>query len=361
MWVTRPRIFWTAVALITLIALFLLHQILLPFIVGAIGAYLLVPVVNRLETWGLNRSFSTLGIVFIFAFALVAGLFVIFPMIVGEARYFVEQFPKSFVKLQSMATDASSPWLRSLLGPELNFEKSSADLMSRLGNSWLDETLRSMVSGGLAVLSLLSLIVVAPVVSIYMIIDWDRMISTLESWMPPSYRADAYSLALEVNDTISGFIRGQFLICIMLAVFYVVSLSAIGLHHALLLGLAAGLISFVPYIGAATGLVLSTCVALVQFWPNWPLVVLVGSIFLVGETISDYVLSPRIIGQRVKLNPVWLIFALSAFGYLFGLAGMLVAVPVAAAIGVLLRFGFARSIDPGKEELPLDRVPPPAV
>jgi predicted PurR-regulated permease PerM len=343
MWMTRPSTFWIAVAAITLVALYLLHQILLPFVVGAVGAYLLVPIVNRMEAWGFNRSFATLSIVFLFAFTLVAGLFVIFPLIVGEIRHFIDQFPKYIIKIQSIITDASGPWLRNIFGQELNFEKSSADLVSHIDSSWLDKTLRSMLSGGLAVLSLFSLIVVAPVVSIYMIIDWNRMTSTIESWLPPAYRADVHGLAREIDDTISGFVRGQLLICFILATFYVISLTALGLHHALILGLAAGFISFVPYIGAATGLVLSTCVALVQFWPNWSLVALVGSIFVVGETIADYVLSPRIIGRRVKLNPVWLIFALSAFGWLFGLVGMLVAVPVAAALGVVLRFGFARS------------------
>ena len=148
---------------------------------------------------------------------------------------------------------------------------------------------------------------------------------------------------LEINDTISGFVRGQFVICVILALFYVCSLSAIGLHHALVLGLTAGLISFIPYVGAATGLLLSVCVALVQFWPNWTLVAVTGGVFIIGETVADYILSPRIIGRRVKLHPVWLIFALSAFGWLLGFVGLLVAVPLAAAFGVFLRYAFARS------------------
>jgi len=140
------------------------------------------------------------------------------------------------------------------------------------------------------------------------------------------------------NDTIGGFVVGQGALCLILAVFYAVALSLAGLNHAIFIGIVAGLISFVPYLGSLTGLMVSTCVAVAQFWPNWPHILIIPAIFFVGQSLADYVLSPYFVGRRVNLNPVWMIFALFAFGYLFGLVGLLIAVPLAAAIGVLVRF-----------------------
>jgi predicted PurR-regulated permease PerM len=155
---------------------------------------------------------------------------------------------------------------------------------------------------------------------------------------PPARRDTVRALAREIDDTIGGFVIGQGMLCLILALYYAVALSLIGLNHGLLIGIAAGLISFVPYLGSLAGLVVSMCVAVAQFWPNWTLILIVPAIFFVGQTLADYVLSPYFVGRRINLNPVWVMFALFAFGYLFGFVGLLIAVPVAAAIGVLMRF-----------------------
>ena len=146
------------------------------------------------------------------------------------------------------------------------------------------------------------------------------------------------ALAREVDKTISGFVRGQSALCLILAVYYAAALRLIGLDHGILIGIAAGLISFIPYLGSLSGLLTSTCIAIAQFWPNWTPIWLVPAVFVVGQSLSDYVLAPYLVGRRVHLNPVWVMFALFAFGYLFGFIGLLIAVPVAAAIGVLMRF-----------------------
>ena len=139
--------------------------------------------------------------------------------------------------------------------------------------------------------------------------------------------------------------RGQIAICLILSLFYAMALTLIGLNHGLLIGLAAGIISFVPYLGSLTGLVASLCVAIAQFWPNWPPISLVAATFFVGQFLADYVLSPRFVGRRVNLHPVWLMFALFAFGYLFGFLGLLIAVPLAGAAGVLMRFSLRRYLE----------------
>jgi predicted PurR-regulated permease PerM len=163
------------------------------------------------------------------------------------------------------------------------------------------------------------------------------MIATIDNWVPPAQRETVRALAHEVDKTISGFVRGQSFLCLVLAVYYAAALRLIGLDHGILIGAAAGLISFIPYLGSLSGLAISTCIAIAQFWPDWTPIWLVPAVFVVGQTLSDYVLAPYLVGRRVHLNPVWVMFALFAFGYLFGFVGLLIAVPAAAAIGVVMR------------------------
>ena len=342
--IARPATFWIAVSAVALVALVLLRQILLPFVVGALLAYLLVPAVDRLERFGIGRSFAALAVFLPLVAGFVAFLLVMLPAIIGEVRFFVEEFPRYVTRLQSLVTDASGPWLHSVMGDELHIEQSSADVARTMGSDWLDGFLRSLWSSGLALISLLSLLVVTPIIAIYLAIDWQRMIATVDGWFAPAYRDDIRALGREIHDTVAGFVRGQIVICLVLAVLYATALKVTGLNHAILIGITAGLISFVPYLGAATGIFVSVCVAMAQFWPNWVPVAVVGGIFIVGEMLADYVLSPRIIGRRVKLNPVWMMFALFAFGWLFGFIGVLLAIPIAASLGVILRFARRQSL-----------------
>jgi predicted PurR-regulated permease PerM len=192
-------------------------------------------------------------------------------------------------------------------------------------------------SGGRALISILSLGIVTPIVACYLLYDWDRMIATIDNWVPPAKRETVRALAREVDKTIGGFVRGQSTLCLVLAVYYAVALRLVGLDHGILIGVAAGLVSFIPYLGSLSGLVIATCIAVAQFWQLTP-IWLVPAIFVVGQSLSDYVLAPYLVGRRVHLNPVWVMFALFAFGYRFGFVGLLIAVPAASAIGVLTRF-----------------------
>ncbi len=336
--------FWLAVSALALVALMLLRQILLPFVVGALLAYLLVPAVDRLERLGINRSLAALAVFLPLVAALIAFLLVMLPAIIGELRFFVEEFPGYVTKLQSLMNNASRPWLHSVMGDELHIEQSTAEIAKTMGSNWLDGFLRSLWSSGLALISLLSLIVVTPIIAVYLAIDWQRMIATVDGWFPPACRDDMRALGREIHDTVAGFVRGQVVICLVLAVLYATALKMTGLNHAILIGLTAGFISFVPYFGAVTGFLVAACVAMAQFWPNWAPVAVVGGIFVVGEVLADYVLSPRFIGRRVNLNPVWMMFALFAFGWLFGFIGVLLAIPLAASLGVMLRFARRQSL-----------------
>jgi predicted PurR-regulated permease PerM len=200
-------------------------------------------------------------------------------------------------------------------------------------------------SGGRALVSLFSLIVITPVVAFYLIYDWHRMLGTVDGWVPVHQRATVRRLAREIDAAIAGFVRGQSAVCVILGSFYAVALTVSGLNFGLLIGLISGLITFIPYVGSMTGLILALGVAVAQFWPEYTSILIVLGIFLVGQFLEGNVLAPKLVGESVGLHPVWLIFALLAFGYLFGFVGLLVAVPLAATIGVLARFALRRYLE----------------
>ncbi len=339
--VMRPITFWIAMLAAVLAVVVLLREVLLPFVAGMVLAYLLDPVATRLERLGMNRLIATLIIIGLFVVGVVVLIVLTAPIIVGELAYFVEKFPLYVRQLHALATDPTRPWLSKIVGEGLGYAEQSVGELTTLATGWLGTFLRSVWSGGQALIAVFSLAVVTPIVACYLIYDWSKMIAVVDHWVPPARRDTVRALAREVDDTIGGFVRGQGALCLVLSLFYAAALSLIGLNHGVLIGVAAGTISFVPYLGSLTGLAVSTCVAIAQFWPNWTLIVLVPAIFLVGQSLADYVLSPYFVGRRVRLNPVWLMFALFAFGYLFGFVGLLIAVPLAAAIGVLLRFALA--------------------
>ena len=349
--IARPAAFWIVVCAVSFVMLVLLRQILLPFVVGALLAYLLVPAVDRLERFGINRSLAALGVLLPLIAGLIAFLLVMLPALIGEVRFFVDEFPRYITRLQSLMTNASLPWLHRVMGGALHIEQSSTDVAKSMGSDWLDGFLRSLWSSGRALISLISLLVVTPIIAIYLTIDWHRMIATIDGWFPPPYRDEIRELGREIHETVAAFLRGQIIICFALVVLYATALSLVGLNHAMLIGIAAGLISFVPYLGAATGIFVSTCVAMAQFWPNWVPVAVVAGTFVVGEMLADYVLSPRVIGRRVNLNPVWMMFALFAFGWLFGFIGVLLAIPISASLGVILRFAMRRSLTSSSRQI----------
>ena len=201
--------------------------------------------------------------------------------------------------------------------------------------------MQSVLSGGLALVNLMALLVVTPIVAFYMLNDWDRMVRKVDSWVPREHVETVRQIAHDADLAVAGFIRGQGTVCIVLGVLYAVALTVVGLKSGLLIGLGAGLLSFIPYVGAIVGGVLSIGMALLQFWPDWTMIAIVAAIFVVGQFLEGNFLTPKLVGESVGLHPVWLMFALFAAGYLFGFVGMLVAVPIAAAIGVLLKFAIS--------------------
>jgi predicted PurR-regulated permease PerM len=340
--VSQPQLmFWSAALLVFVLLLWLLSEILLPFIAGLAIAYLLTPLTDRLERLGVNRLAAALLIITVVVLALIYLILLVAPILGVQLSSFIESVPGNVTKLQELLSDPSRLWIQKLLGAGFSADKSIGDLMTQ-GVSWLTTFLHSLWSGGRALVSVFSLVVVTPVVAFYLIYDWHRMIRTVDGWIPVQQRDTVRGLAREIDAAISGFVRGQTAVCLILGSFYAVALTLTGLNFGLLIGLISGLITFVPYVGSMTGLVLSLGVAVAQFWPDYGSILLVLGIFLVGQFIEGNVLSPKLVGESVGLHPVWLIFALLAFGYLFGFVGLLVAVPLAATIGVLCRFVLRR-------------------
>lgn len=337
--------FWLAALAVTVIALWLLSGVLLPFVVGFALAYLLAPPTAKLVRMGVNSVVAALAMVTVVILAIVVLGLILGPILAEQLSALISSIPKYVSRLQSILLDPSRPWLQNLIGSGITeANKSVGDLVSQ-GTAWLATFLASLWSGGQALVSLFSLLVITPVVTFYLVHDWDRMIARVDGWVPRRHSDTVRALAREIDGAIAGFVRGQTAVCVTLGVMYAIALSVAGLHFGVLIGLISGLIGFIPYVGSLTGLVLSVGVAIAQFWPNWVMILVILGIFLVGQFIEGNILSPTLVGERVGLHPLWVIFALLAFGYLFGFVGLLLAVPLAAAIGVLVRFGLRRYLE----------------
>lgn len=336
MTLTRQMTFWVLTLIVSVVVLWILREILLPFVAGMALAYLLDPVANRLERLGVNRMAASLVIIGAFVLLFVILLLIFVPIISAQIGAFFEKLPGYVSRLQALAMDPNREWLRKIVGDGVA-DAPIGDLVKQ-GAGWIATFLKSLWSGGQALISIFSLVVVTPVVAFYLLYDWNRMVATVDRWIPLQQRDTVHELARQMNDAIASFVRGQTAVCLILGSFYAVALTLSGLSFGLLIGLVSGLITFIPYVGSMTGLVLAGGVAIAQFWPDYTSILFVLGIFFVGQFLEGYVLAPKLVGESIGLHPVWLMFALFAFGYLFGFVGLLIAVPLAAVIGVLLRF-----------------------
>ncbi len=344
--------FWIGALLLLILLLWLCSGVLLPFAAAMALAYLLNPVADRLERLGLNRLGATLLIMVGFVVFLVLIIVLIMPAFWRQLASFLEDLPTYAVKLEDLVTEFSARIANdhgATLLEKLGFGKAaSADLRNATSElvtqaaQWGGTFLKSIWSSGAALVGLLSLLVLTPVVTFYMLLDWDKMIATVDSLVPLRHRQTVRELARQIDAALAGFLRGQSLVCLFLGVWYGVGLSLIGLNFGLLIGISAGFLSFIPYVGSLTALVLSAAVAIVQGWPEWRLLAMALGVIAAGQFLEGNVLSPKLVGESVGLHPVWLIFALLAFGSLFGFTGLIVAVPLAAAVGVFLRFAVQR-------------------
>jgi predicted PurR-regulated permease PerM len=329
---------WLIVLAVIIAFMWLFADIMLPFLAGIVLAYFLDPVADALERLKLPRLVATLIIVLASLLALVLVLLLVVPLIGDQIVKFAERLPGDVSTLVALFNDGAPQWLKDALAKTGSTLPASGSEIAAKAAGWVAKLLQSLLTGGLALFNMMSLLIITPLVTFYMLNDWDRMVALVDGWLPRDHVETVRSIARDINAAMAGFIRGQGTVCLVLGILYAIALIAAGLNFGLLIGLTAGLLSFIPFVGAAVGGVLAIATALVQFWPDWVQVLIIVAIFAAGQFLEGNFLSPRLVGRSIGLHPVWLMFALLAFGYLFGFAGILLAVPLAAAIGVLSRF-----------------------
>jgi predicted PurR-regulated permease PerM len=330
--------FWLVSFLVLIFVLWLLSPILLPFIAGLVLAYFLDPVADALERLGLPRILATIVILLVSILSLVVIGLLIVPVLGDQLVKFAGDLPNLLQSLLARFNEVAPAWVKDAITKSgTNIQGSISDIAGRAA-VWIAALLSSIWSGGLALVNIVSLLVVTPIVAFYLLADWDHMVAKVDGWLPRDYTSPIRTIATDIDKTLAGFIRGQGTVCLLLGIFYAVALSFAGLKFGLVIGLVAGLLSFIPFVGALVGGVTAIGVGLVQFWPDYTSILTIAGIFAVGQFLEGNFLSPKLVGGSIGLHPVWLMFALFAFGYLFGFVGLLLAVPMAAAAGVLVRF-----------------------
>lgn len=328
---------WLAALAATLLLVYLLGPILTPFVLAAGLAYLGDPLVDRLQTWRLSRTAGVLVVFTVLTLGTALFLLLMFPLLEGQISTLVEKWPRYMQWLQ----DNVLPQVSALLpeGFALDLESARKVLSENFSSAGgLAGTLAGYVSAsGLALLALLANLVLIPVVTFYLLRDWDNLVGYIRELIPRRYVGTVTDLAVETDEVLSEFVRGQLLVMLALGTIYSIGLWIVGLDLALIIGIIAGLVSFVPYLGVIVGFLLASLAALVQTGDPY-ILLWVGAVFAVGQSLEGYLLQPWLVGERIGLHPVTVIFAILAGGQLFGFVGVLLALPTAAVLAVLARF-----------------------
>ena len=336
----RERLsFWVALLFAFVLTLFILKSVLVPFAAGMAIAYFLDPLVDRCERLRMSRTAGSAVVLFGFFLAGLGCMLLLVPLVQAQAVLLATSLPGYLERLMAFAdpiVGMAMMWLGDGGAQELNL----STIVGK-GGAWLISFAGQLLSGGAALANLLSLMVITPIVAFYLLRDWDRIVATVDGWLPRAQAETIREQARIIDETLASFVRGQGSVCIILGGFYAVGLTLAGLDFGIIIGLFSGLISFVPFVGSIFGGVLSIGLAAMQFESLTPIAI-VAAVFVAGQAIEGNFLTPNLVGDAVGLHPVWVIFALLAGGALFGFLGILIAVPVAAVIGVLIRFGLSR-------------------
>jgi len=330
-------LFWVGVILGLAIIFYVLSPILLPFLVGAAFAFFLNPLVRRLERWRVNRSLAATLVLGMAVLTLIVFAVLLAPLLETQVVQLVQHFP-TYVDAGRHQLDSMFQLLQDSLSPQdldRLQDAASAKINDLLGGA--GAVISRVLTGGLAVANILSLCIITPIVTFFLMRDWDLAIGTLDSWMPRQYVGTIREQVGLIDEALSGFIRGQATVCLLLGALYAIGLTLLGLDFGVVIGFCVGLLIFIPFIGGFTGALVAIGIAFAQFG-DWHRPLYIAIMFVVGQALEGNVITPKLVGDRVHLHPVWIIFSLLAFGSLFGFAGVLIAVPMAAVLGVLMRF-----------------------
>ena len=326
----NSTLFWLLVAIIMASSFYFLRTILLPFVIGIAVAYFLDPVVDKLEERKWNRSLATLFTLFVFLALVIFLVFLLVPVLTNQLKNFAQFLPIVKGKLQ-LIIDAVAGILNNKVDAKV-LDVPASGLIK-----WSTKMLGGVIDGGAAIADLLSLFLITPLVAFYLLRDWDLIVEKVYDWFPIKHKATLQEQLSEIDKKLAAFVRGQGTVCLILASYYAITLTMTGLEFGVVIGVFAGLISFVPFVGAIFGGLLSIGLAYLQF-EAWTNIVIIAGIFILGQILEGYILTPKFIGEAVGLHPVWVIFSLLAGGALFGFLGVLLALPMAAIVGVLFRF-----------------------
>ncbi|MBS0185634.1 MAG: AI-2E family transporter [Proteobacteria bacterium] len=316
---------------------YLLSGILFPFIIGIVVAYALSPSVNFLEKYKINRATGSLCILSSFFLSIAALFLFAFPFVQDEIISLTKVIPSLGVHLHTHAMSLLDE-MSKFISPE-DWIRVQNYAKTFLGDSlkWLAHLIGDLLTNSLALANIIALMIVTPLVSFYFLKDWPKILNSLKALIPKKASPTILRLVKQIDDALSGFARGQALVCFILSIYYGLSLSLTGLHSGLAIGLLTGFFLFIPYVAVLTGFSIATIMSFVQF-DDWTHRLVVIGIFLVGQVIEGNFLTPRLVGERIGLHPLWIIFAVFSGAYLMGFLGVLIAMPMIAIIGVLFKF-----------------------
>lgn len=332
--------FWFIFFAVAAVVVWALRPMLLPFVAGAALAYFLDPVVDRLVEMKVPRWAGTTITLLGFIFAVVLLLLLIVPLVQSQIGALIDALPGYVEILRNKVMPTVYDWLHRLSPKDVEKLREAAGQYAGNAVGIAGGLLRNIVTKGIAVFDILALLVITPVVAFYLLRDWPKVTHTIDMLVPRKQHGLFRRAVGEIDRTLSGFLRGQALVCLSLALIYGGGLTLVGLEYGATIGIIAGVLSFIPYVGSSFGLIISMILAFIQF-DDATSIILVFAVFMVGQILEGYVLTPKLVGDRVGLHPVWILFALFAGGALLGFLGVLIAVPVAAILGVLIRLALS--------------------
>ncbi len=338
----RAMLFWVALLAGLGVAVWLLSSILAPFVLGMAIAYFVDPLVGRLERLGPSRAVVSAGIIVTVFGVSTLGLLLVAPVLLAQVTNLAERLPALVTWGYQALLPVANRLMERVGAPSTALQAPPTVEILQRAATIAGDLLKRLLADALALVNLLSLLCLTPLVAFYLLRDWPRMIAEVDGWLPRPHADRIREEVRKIDVVLAGFARGSAIVCVMLGAFYAIGLTAVGLQFGLIIGLTAGALSFVPYLGVIFCLVSSVGVALYQFWPHWPRIAVVAGVCLTGEIVQDYLLAPRLIGQQVGLHPLWVMFGVLAGGALFGFVGVLLAVPACAVIGVLVRSAMGR-------------------
>jgi predicted PurR-regulated permease PerM len=333
----RQALFWLIIAAAILAILWLLRSMLTPFVLGMALAYVCDPAADRLEALRVPRWLATLAMLGLMVGAVVLIMVLVLPLIVNQIVQLAQQAPRYVHLMRVEVLPQINDLIDRVAGSHADEMRHAAQSYVGDLGSWAVGLLGHLWSGGLAIADIMYVLLLTPLVAFYFLRDWDFMIAKIDAWLPRRQTHMIRELAHEIDAILAGFVRGQATVCLIFAIYYSVALTAAGLDFGVIIGIAAGVLTFIPYLGAIAGLIASLCVAFVQF-DDYTRVAIVAGVYVLGHLVESNLVTPNLVGDKVKLHPVWVIFALLAGGSVFGFTGVLLAVPAAAVIGVLVRF-----------------------